>query len=162
MTKETLQHILAAHEDLGANGWKFRDIGEDQKESDARHAESRRRAFDEDIEQFEHAREFLSRLTRRKTVWRRATSYGWKHQAEHYFTASGHHQYISNGMFIAAAIDLGFVVERIPNSPNCFLNISATERYGWRGDGRFLNRHGKWLTFEEAYGAREPWDVANP
>jgi hypothetical protein len=27
MTKETLQRILAAHEDLSANGWKFREIG---------------------------------------------------------------------------------------------------------------------------------------
>jgi hypothetical protein len=152
MTKETLQHILAAHEDLGAYGWKHRGFTPEQHEISRSEMTS-----DDYVQQFERATEYLSHRRRRKTVWKRGTSYGWKHQAEHYFESSGNHQYISNGMFIAAAINLGFVVQRIPNSPNCFLNISASESYCWRGDGRFLNRRsGKWMTFEEVYGMANP------
>ena len=35
-------------------------------------------------EQFERAVEYLSRVRRRKSVWKKATSYGWKQQAERY------------------------------------------------------------------------------
>jgi hypothetical protein len=60
-----------------------------------------------------------------------------------------------NGMFIAAAIALGFTIKRIPESPNCWLNISSCESIGTRGDGKFMNpRSGKWMTFEETYGEK--------
>ena len=149
--RETMESVLAAHPDLSANGWKFREIGENQQASEARHAEARSRVLTDDTghcgAEFERALEYLSRCMRRKTVWKGASSYSWKHHAEHYFSArDGGGGYISNGMFIAAAIALDFVIERIPNSPNCWLNISASERYTWRGDGKFLNhRSGKWI-----------------
>jgi hypothetical protein len=145
-----IELIMSQSPDLGAYGWKHRGITPEQHEISRSEMTS-----DHYVQQFEHATKYQARCKRRKTVWKGGTSYGWKHQAEHYF-ASGRHHYISNGMFIAAAIDLGFVVERIYNSPNCFLNISSTESYCWRGDGRFLNRRsGKWMTFEEVYGATQ-------
>jgi hypothetical protein len=70
-------------------------------------------------ERFESTVEYLSRVRRRKTVWKKSTSYGWKHQAEHYLTGlrDGNPYALCNGVFIIAAIELGFVVERIPGSP---------------------------------------------
>lgn len=74
---------------------------------------------DDSVRQFEHATEFLARCRRRKTVWKGSSSYGWKHMAERYFEAAGRRCYIANGVFIAAAINLDFVIQRIPDSPNC-------------------------------------------
>ena len=145
-----IETVRAKFQDLSANGWNYRGITREQQEIYRLEMTS-----DHSAQQFECATEYLAQCNRRKTVWKGRTSYGWKHQAEHYFESSGRDpHYVSNGMFVAAALSLDFVVQRIPNSPNCFLNISASESYCWRGDGRFLNRRsGKWMTFEEVYGA---------
>lgn len=56
---------------------------------------------------------------------RRISSYGYKHQAERLQQERGApSHYIANGMFIAAALDLGFEIRRIPGSPNVYLNIA--------------------------------------
>jgi hypothetical protein len=56
------------------------------------------------IEEFKRALEFLSHCERRKTV-SKFSSYGWKHRAESWFRATkGCREYVSNGMFIAAAL----------------------------------------------------------
>lgn len=72
------------------------------------------------LEQFERACDWLSGQRRTKQVNPRAgTSYGLKHKME---DAAG---YVTNGMFIAAAIACGFKVARAFGSPNAFLNIST-------------------------------------
>jgi hypothetical protein len=147
--KETVDRIKTAHPDLSANGWKYRAVRTD-------HEKWREEMTSDDaLEQFERAKEYLSARTRRKTIWKGATSYQWKHQAEHYFHARDgrfKNVYISNGMFMVAAIALDFKVKRIPAGPSAFLNISESECYAMRGDGLFLNHHsGKWITFDGAY-----------
>lgn len=55
------------------------------------------------------------------------SSYQLKHRAEKYWKnhrEAGQDYYISNGMFIAAAIHLGFIVKPITESPNARVNIA--------------------------------------
>jgi hypothetical protein len=75
------------------------------------------------VGEFVMAREFLSRFERRKTVNKAAGSYWLKHQAENFHRENGYPgAYVSNGMLIAAAIDLGLRIAE--NGPNAFLSIS--------------------------------------
>ena len=63
---------------------------------------------------------------RRKTIRRKASSYSLKHSAEGFMRELNVAQsYISNGALILAAIALGFRVERIKGTPNCFFNLSV-------------------------------------
>ena len=63
---------------------------------------------------------------RRNTLNRRATSYGLKHAVEREMRAAGERPiYCSNGMFLAAALTLGFKVAPIHGTPNAFLNIDV-------------------------------------
>ncbi len=73
------------------------------------------------LDEFERARRWLERQPRTENVNRRAgNSYGLKAEAE------GEGGYISNGMFIAAAIACGFEVEPVaPESVNVWLNMSV-------------------------------------
>ena len=147
-SKEIIDRIRTAHQDLSGNGWKYRGY------SLADHEKWRAEMTgDHALAEFDRATEYLSRCKRRKSVWKGTTSYGWKHQASHYCARRiGGDGYISNGIFIAAAIALDFKINRISACPNCFLNISESECYSMRGDGLFLNHHsGKWMTFEETY-----------
>jgi hypothetical protein len=75
--------------------------------------------------QFCSAVSWLAQCGRTKGIARGETSYGLKHEAERW---AGH--YISNGMLIAAAIHLGFIVlgGKAPDSPIAHLNISARRR----------------------------------
>jgi hypothetical protein len=76
------------------------------------------------IEEFESALLFLSACEHRKSV-SKFSSYGWKHRAESWFRdARGKREYVSNGMFIAAALSIGMPMERIFRSVNCRLGIS--------------------------------------
>lgn len=79
------------------------------------------------INSFVRARRWLEKQPRTKNVNDLAgSSYGLKHVAEPEIG------YVSNGVFIAAAIAAGFTVERCSNgrfrSPNAFFNISARVR----------------------------------
>jgi hypothetical protein len=80
------------------------------------------------VEQFIRAVAYLETREKSKTVTRSATSYGYKHDAErfHRAAAPGEDPYIANGMFIAAALHLGFMVKRdADNSPNVLINIAT-------------------------------------
>jgi|SRR6267154_5524161 hypothetical protein len=75
------------------------------------------------IEQFQKACDWLNRQPRTKRINPEAgTSYGLKHVAAH---SAG---YVTNGMFIAAAIACGFEVQRAYDSPNAWFNISKRAR----------------------------------
>jgi len=77
-----------------------------------------------------NAVEWLSEAKRTKHINQHRTSYGWKHTASNRLMEkhnNGDDYYISNGAFIAAAIDLGFIVKRCAHAPrNAWLNISKT------------------------------------
>lgn len=71
--------------------------------------------------QFAFCCEWLRGVERTKNINTRFNSYGHKHRVEGFYGV-----YISNGMFIAAAIHLEFLVRRdSPHSPNCCINVSA-------------------------------------
>jgi hypothetical protein len=76
---------------------------------------------------FAATRIWLSQFRKIKTLNKPGTSYGLKHAAE---CDVG---YITNGVFIAAAIAEGFRVSRVGFTPNAYLNISkAAWGRGWR------------------------------
>ena len=79
--------------------------------------------------QIQQAIKWLEKVSRRSTVNRTITSYGWKHIAE----KNSERKYISNGAFIFAAIKLGFLVKRIEDGPNAYINISSKNIEGRGG-----------------------------
>jgi hypothetical protein len=73
------------------------------------------------LAQFMAARGWLRRFSKIRALNRRGTSYGLKHCAEDDIG------YVTNGVFIAAAITEGFNVRRV--GPNAWFNISTE---AWR------------------------------
>lgn len=81
------------------------------------------------IGEFERAVDFLRAHGHpTKTIRKWRSSYGLKHMAENWHRVvfrSGAGGYISNGMFIAAAIHLGFQIEyKHREDRNCYFNIA--------------------------------------
>jgi len=75
------------------------------------------------IQQFSAAKAWLQRQLRTKNVNKSAgSSYGLKHVAEKEIG------YVTNGIFIAAAIATGFTIQRANDGPNAWLNISKRSR----------------------------------
>ncbi|MCH8863535.1 MAG: hypothetical protein IID51_13665 [Proteobacteria bacterium] len=90
------------------------------------------------VEEFMRACEFLSQKEKRTTINKDSNSYGLKHEAERFHKKNGaSNPYVSNGMFIAAAIHLGFKIKKV--GPNAYLNISSREP-GERKQGRGRSR----------------------
>lgn len=76
------------------------------------------------VEQFLMAQEFLLTVLRTQRVTKRVSSYGYKEQVEDFQKRkNAPDSYVENGMFISAALDMGFVVARIEGSPNAYFNI---------------------------------------
>ncbi len=115
--------VRAEYPDLSANGWRYysRSITADQFE-----AWRDEMTTDDCVGQFVRAQEFLRICNTRKACDRKATSYGRKHLAERWHRSNDPREnpYVSNGMFIAAAIVQGVPIVRIPGSPNCFFGLS--------------------------------------
>jgi len=92
---------------------------------------SRAEFFDDDYcDQFELALVMLQAAEKRKSLNRDYTSYGMKHTAEQISRKHGIRtdlgDYVSNGVFIAAALYEGFDVRKIRwGDLNAFLNIST-------------------------------------
>ncbi len=86
---------------------------------------------DEGIAEFIRARDYLALLATIKTVNRKHTSYGLKHAAERHHRRGAYANqtakaYVSNGMLIAAAYQLGLRVSRASwSSPNAHFNVSS-------------------------------------
>lgn len=78
------------------------------------------------VEQFLRAVQWLHQARRTRSIRRQYTSYDWKHVAErwHRRMAPGI-SYIAEGMFIAAAVQLGFIMQRERSGRSVWLNIAA-------------------------------------
>lgn len=78
------------------------------------------------VAQFQRAIEWLQQAKRTRTVRRRHTSYGWKHVAErwHGRKTPDRDPYVAEGMFIAAAIHLGFQTRPLRGGMSVWLNIA--------------------------------------
>jgi hypothetical protein len=100
-----LRRAMDLAPELSGFGYRVaRDRGETPEEAETRFAENRAEMLGEHgVEEFIRAAEFLSKFGRRKSMNRRRTSYGLKHDAER---QAG--DYVANGTLIAAALALGF------------------------------------------------------
>ena len=87
----------------------------------AKFAENRELMYTEKArEQFYTAREFLDGIDQTQKCNPRFSSYGLKHKCERW---SG--KYVTNGMFIAAAVSLGIKIKRDGTSPNAQFALST-------------------------------------
>jgi hypothetical protein len=122
-----LERIMAEHPYLTAFGiGSFRERRETQAEYDARFKRDRTELRNY-VQAFRVVSEWLKRLPSIKTINRSATSYGLKHIVEREVG------YITNGLFIAAAIHAGFKVAIRHDSPNVCLNIG---RMAWKAEAQ--------------------------
>jgi hypothetical protein len=105
---------------LSDNGFKYRRIHCSQAEQDTKFVKWRENMrAPRSLAQFMAARGWLRRFNKIKALNRRGTSYGLKHCAQDDIG------YVTNGVFIAAAIAEGFTVRRADGSPNAWFNIST-------------------------------------
>lgn len=126
-TRQAIMAIMEREPDLTPNGYAYKGMKPAQRTADF--DGHRASMLSEDhVAQFVRAQEFLLTVPRTKQVTRKVSSYGYKHQVEAFQKEkSAPDYYVANGMFIAAALDLDFIVARIPDSPNAFLNIGSSK-----------------------------------
>jgi hypothetical protein len=113
-----IEAVMVDHPELSDFGFgAFGPLNKSPEERDAFIAASRARMREpRSLVPFALARDWLAQFRKIKGINRHGTSYGLKHVAEH---AIG---YVTNGVFIAAAIAEGFTIQR--DGPNAYLNIS--------------------------------------
>ncbi len=136
MTRDDIQAVMDAHPLLTHSGLGLRRDPRLSLEEREAHFREARSSLLNAVDECNRACRFLRHVTPRKTVDRRRTSYGLKHQAEHYNRAVNGKSdpYIKNGAFICAALHLGFLMEPVDYaSPNAFFNISRRSPvFEWR------------------------------
>ena len=96
-----------------------------KEERAARLAKAQERLLDS-VEDCNKVCVWLSTKAKIKTVNKRHTSYGLKHIAEEEIG------YVMNGVFIAAAIHLGFPYQLISDNPNVYFGISEKSLLAYR------------------------------
>lgn len=69
--------------------------------------DKQRNDLNDHLDEIAASADWIKRQHRTK-AFNPATSYGYKHEVEDWFSKRGHHQYVANGSFIAAALGLGF------------------------------------------------------
>ena len=123
--------VLSREPDLCSDGMRTLDRRRSAVDNAADFERSRQAMVEARyIPQFIRAAAYLDTQQKSKTATRGPTSYGWKHNAErfHGAAAPGEDPYVSNGMFIAAALHLGFMIKReAANSPNVLINIAVAK-----------------------------------
>ena len=128
-SRSAIQAVLNREPALSAGGLRSHDRRLSVRENAANFSASREAMLKAgSVEQFVRAVAYLQTKEQSKAVSRKATSYGYKHDAERYHRAEapGDDPYVANGMFIAAALHLGFTVKRDgDNSPNALINIAT-------------------------------------
>lgn len=123
---EAIERVLDRNPDLATWGYGLagdRKQPRLQRETEFRQAREEMLTL-ERIGQFIRARIYLEQFGKRLSVNTKVSSYGLKHRAEHFHRDRGVvDSYVGNGMFIAAALDLGFQLK--PTGINAFLNIAS-------------------------------------
>jgi hypothetical protein len=115
-----MERILEQEPTLSDFGFGLADFYKTREEAVVKFREDRERICDSNcLAEFIAARGWLKQFAKLKSFNKRGSSYSLKHVAEHDIG------YVSNGVFIAAAIAEGFRVQRIGDSPNAWLNISS-------------------------------------
>jgi len=89
-------------------------------------------------DQVDRSKQWLQLCGTSEVVCRKASSYGYKHEAERWWKVKGAGRggYICNGALIMAALQLGMVVKRIGSSPNAYLNLSQHRFCVWEPSER--------------------------
>ena len=121
-----IQRVMEKNAELAT--WGYGLAGERSQPRAQRQAEFRQDREDmltlERIGQFIRARAYLGLFGKRQSFNTKVSSYGLKHRAENFHRDRGlDYSYVSNGMLIAAALDLGFRVK--PTGINAVLNIAS-------------------------------------
>lgn len=113
---KTLQTVLQENPELSSNGFRHKDIDEEEFQS------MRQQLANKQDCGFDAALAFLDGVERRQAMTPGRGSYGLKHLAEK-------HQgvYISNGAMIAALLVAGIPIRRICKSPN--VEFAITKRW---------------------------------
>ena len=113
-----MRAVLAAPPSLNHYGFGLFDRkGKTTQQIEEELAEKRSAMLDaESLERFEKARGWLRRFEKQKRIHHRGTSYGLKH------VAAREIGYVTNGVFIAAAIAENFTISQ--SGPNAIMNIS--------------------------------------
>lgn len=120
--------VMEQQSELSSRGFRTWNGRRTQKENaDDFHADREEMLKPSSVAEFMRAVAYLQTKEKSRTVSRKNTSYGYKHQAErfHEDRAPGVSHYVSNGLLIVAALHLGFTVKRDGNSPNAFINIAS-------------------------------------
>lgn len=126
--RTAIQAILNGQPELCANGFKSYARHRSLEEEAEYFVTSRQAMLDVPyVAQFVRALAFLETKQKGASVSRKRTSYGYKHDAEGFHRAADPDgdPYVANGMFIAAAMHLGFTIKRDGFGPNAFINIAA-------------------------------------
>ncbi|MDP1660762.1 MAG: hypothetical protein Q8L55_02505 [Phycisphaerales bacterium] len=118
MNTQVLEKLMRRYphltnEGVGVSGWWCKRRGEDRVD---RHRKARADLL-ERVDRVDACCEWLAFVARRKTVNPFRSSYGFKHMAE---LEIG---YVTNGVFVAAALHLGFAWKDT-YTVNCLLGIS--------------------------------------
>jgi hypothetical protein len=114
------EEVLSTHLDLTFGGFVVGDCrGISREQRDAEICRGRREMLTpQALDQFQRCYDWLARQPQTVNINKRAgTSYSLKEEVE---AESG---YVSNGMFIAAALACCFLVEQADDSRNAWLNI---------------------------------------
>lgn len=143
--------VMEREPDLGTGGFQTwdgrRSVRENAEDFRANRAEMLEA---HSVEEFARAVAFLETKEQARTMNRRGTSYGYKHQAERFHREQqpAANAYVANGMFIAAALHLGFTVKRDGAGPNAFINIASPpvrrDRSGLAGSLRGPKKLAAW------------------
>jgi hypothetical protein len=121
-----IQRVMDRDPDLATGGYGLPgDRSQPRAQREAEFRQDREEMLTpERIGQFIRARAYLEPFGKRQSLNTKVSSYGLKHRAENFHRERGvNYSYVSNGMLIAAALDLGFRVK--PTNINAFLNISS-------------------------------------
>ena len=122
MTASAIAAVLLKLPELTPNGvGLFEDFSEKYRspETRAEMLEVEQNRLLKDVASFDAACSWLSTLSRIATVNKNNTTYGLKH-----FMERAGFGYVSHGIFIAAAVHLGFVYKLDAPSHSLYLNIS--------------------------------------
>lgn len=119
MTKEIIRRILDIEPNLTDFGMGIYEFGLNMtpEERKTKFIEKQNSLLN-NVEQFQKACQWLSTKDKINSINQKHNSYGLKHLAEKEIG------YITNGIFIAAAIHCGFKVKKFDDSPNVCINIS--------------------------------------